>query len=579
MAKTASTPRRTKTSSTVKKLPVKAKVKTKVDRRPKILISNKIYVPKSEVDMSSVKDNYVTNLYEERACKLCDNYDSRHNYLCDVCPAFKERIVLYNTKVIKGITYVGLPTGDKSKVERKARISFDEFKIIDKRTVAPFRYPIKFTAKLRPVQEKLVEDFLKKKYGMIVAPPRTGKSITMLNTCLQLGQRTIFMANQHEFLSQIMDHIHGNEEEGIPKCTNLPELEKKYGKKLYGFPKTDKDYEDYEILFLTYQSLISEKNGKNRLALIKPNFGTLAIDEAHRSNAKCFAATISSMRTRFKLGCSGTLSLKNGKEFIAAALIGPVSAKTSIEALIPTVYVHHTPVEGRKYQPGPAAWVYAMQYLSGHKKRNAMIVDRAIKDLANGHNIVIPVSFKKHVLELQNLINTAYGSNICGTFMGGGGKKNKEDRKALLTRVKANEIRVTVGIRSLLQLGLNVPSWSVIYEILPISNEPNLKQETARICTPKVGKRPPIIRLFVDLNQPQSAGCARTSLGHMKKFKYVFASSEKQRAALSAVLSTGSRRQQEDFDEHKPVRTQGKSKGLAADDSKGRLFNRPVKRL
>jgi superfamily II DNA or RNA helicase len=389
----------------------------------------------------------------------------------------------------------------------------------------------------------------------------------MLYTCLKLGQRIIFTANQHEFLTQIMDHIHGNEKEGIPKCTNLPELEKKHGKKLYGFPKTKEDYDNFQIMFIPYQSLISKTKGTERLSWIKPNFGTVAIDEVHRANATCFAGVISSLRTKYRIGCSGTLIRKDGKHFIAEAILGPANATTSIEALIPTVYVHLTTVEGKVYQPGPASWVYAMQYISGHKKRNAQIVEYVMKDLANGHNIVIPVTFKNHVVELQRLINEKYGSHICGTFTGGGGKKNKEDRKLLLTKVKDNEIRVTVGIRSLLQLGLNVPSWSAIYEILPISNEPNLKQETARICTPKPGKRSPIVRLFVDLNQPQSAGCARSTIGHMFKFKYHFASSSLQQDQLATVLSTGRRKGPIDHDDTTPVRTQRQSKGVVATEA------------
>lgn len=566
------------TNKKVKSESGKKAKKATTDVRPKILITSRIWIPKSEVDMRSIKKNYITNMYNQQACKLCDNFPERHNYLCDSCPAFLERIVLFDSKLIQGKPYVGLPLGDKKNIERKARIDFKEFKVVDKRTLAPFTYPIKFTAKLRPVQEKLVEDFLQHKYGMLVAPPRTGKTVTSLYISLQLGQRTLVMASQHEFLTQFEDHIHGNEKEGIPKCTNLPELEKKHELKLYGFPKTDADFKNFQFLLMTYQAFISEKNGKNRLALIKDNVGTLFIDEAHKSNATCFARTVSSIRTRYKFGCSGTVQRKDKREFIAEALLGPINATTSIEALIPTVYVHHTTVEGRKYAPGPASWVYATQYLAGHKKRNALIVDRVIKDLTNGHNIVIPVTFKNHVLELQNLINTAYGSNICGTFMGGGGKKNTEDRKNTLSLVKENKLRVTVGIRSLLQLGLNVPSWSCIVECMPISNEPNLKQETARICTPKEGKRPPIIRLFVDLNQPQSAGCARSSIGHMKKFKYSFASSEKQQEALYAVLSTGNSRR-EDPDDTTPTRTQKRTKGVTADIPRGLFKDTSKKRL
>jgi hypothetical protein len=180
-----------------------------------------------------------------------------------------------------------------------------------------------------------------------------------------------------------------------------------------------------------------------------------------------------------------------------------------------------------------------------------MIVDWVMKDLKNGHNIVIPVVFKKHAAELQHLINKRYQevfdkrTNICALFVGGGGNKNKDLRKQILSDAKSNKIRVTVGIRSILQRGLNVPTWSAIYEMAPISNEPNLRQETKRVCTPMEGKRPPIIRLFVDMDLGQSIGCARATIGHMKGFKYHFKKNPKQFALQYQILGDKNRKQLE----------------------------------
>lgn len=540
-----------------------------------VIIRERVYIPLKLVNTNDVKEHYTRKMYEDKNCAKCEYMQDRHSYLCDTCESYKGTIKLYNLKTKKGVNYIGIPVGDKKNFERKTGLLRSEIKFKDMRTRSPFTVKFKQLIEPRDYQQVVIDEFLKKKYGLIKAPPRTGKTFMMLHIAIKLGQRAVLIANQHEYLTQFLDHIHGNEEEGIPKCTNLPEVEKKLGKKLYGFPKTDADFENFQFFVVTYQQFISEKNGKNRFKKLCPNVGTLMVDEVDKGNSSEFARIIGKFPTLYKFGVTGTVERKDKRHFIIKNLIGPVVAESSREALTPTVVLHRTEFKTTRKYAGKAGWVYANQAIAKDKKRNAMIVDWVMRDLKNGHNIVIPVVFKKHALELQTLINKEWqerrntNKKICALFVGGGGKKNKELRKQILSDAKANRIRVTVGIRSILQRGLNVPSWSCIYEVAPISNEPNLRQETKRVCTPMEGKRDPLIRLFVDMELGQSIGCARNTIGHMKGFKYTFKKSDKQRELMYEILGDKHRRQEE------------AEYGANSDDAQFRptksLFDKPVR--
>lgn len=513
-------------------------------KQSKIIVYDKVYIPFRDVNEEALVKFYEKRFYDDQMCRKCDYLPDRHSYICDTCVGYKDHVKLHNVKVWKEKKYIGLPIGDKKNIQRKMGIDFADYKVVDKRKMPPLDKRIKITIDPFPYQEKLIQKYIKKgAFGFLVAPPRSGKTFMMLDIIVRLGYRAILLASQHEFLQQFIWHIEGNEKEGIPKCTNLPELQAKTKKKLYGFPKTEEDYESMQIMCMTYQSYISEK-GQAKLKKLIPHVGTLAIDEADQGNAKHFSRVISRMPAKHKMAATGTFGRKDKKHYILQRVVGPVLAESTVEMVTPTVFIHPTGLKPRTHYK---LWTYAMQWLSKNKKRNAMIVAQVMKDLKNGHNIVIPVMFKNHVKELVEDINIAYGSPIAEGFMGGTGAKNKEFRKELLSRVKAGETKVTVGIRRLVQRGLNVKQWSCLYTIIPISNEPNYKQETSRIRTPLEGKNTPIIRLFYD-EMGQSSGCAKNCVKHMQIFKHNFSTLPKQKEKLKALMNTGRKVYNEDDD-------------------------------
>jgi hypothetical protein len=513
--------------------------------KPKIYIKDRIYIPVNCIDKEELKDKYTHLQFNEQNCRKCEYRPERFGPTCETCANYLGKINLFQMKTIKGKPYIGLPLGDKKNVEKHAAILYSDFKIVDLRKRIPFDYKINFVLPLYDYQKPVVKDFLKSKYGLIEAPPRVGKTAMALYIAVELGYRMVFIADQIEFLDQFIWHIEGNEEEGIPKFTNLPELQKKYKKKLYGFPKTEEDFKTMQIMCVTYQSLINEGKGAKRLKWLTENVGTVGVDEVHSASAPVFSTLLNKQEAAIRFGVTGTVERKDGKHKLLKKILGPIVATTDIEALTPKVFIKNTNI---KYPRPPKHWTFAMLRLAKNEKRNRMIVKQILVDVRKGHSVVVPCIFKNHIQELVRLTNQEAGKKIAVAFTGGGGDKNKRDRKALLRDVKLGKYKVVFGIRRLIQRGLNVKPWSAIHEIMPISNKPNLKQETKRVCTPMEGKRTPIVRLWFDEDLGQSIGCAKSTVRHLQELKYIFSTDEKTQVALD-LLSSSKRRSQGDEDE------------------------------
>lgn len=492
-----------------------------------IVLRDRVYIPTHTIDADRAEKKYIHYMYDNKACRRCDNRSEKHNYICDECPSFKGRVNTSKRVIKNGVEYLGLPIGDRSIMERKVGFDFDEYDIIDKRVDRKFRTNVKMkNFALRDYQKEALLEWWDFKHGLIVAPPRSGKTPSMLFLSVKLGLRTIVLAHQHDFLTQFVEHIE--------EFTNLPSLERKYKRKLFGFPKTKADFNNFEICVCTYQQFTSSTSGADRFRVASRNYGTLMIDEAHKANADKFAGVVNSWPSKIKAGVTATDKRKDGREILVREIIGPVVTRVEIPQLKAKVTIHPLDfVKPRSAYRGPAGWTYAMKFLSNHEKRNEFMFEMLLKDLAKGHSIVIPVYFRDHVDYLVKRINDLAGEGTAEAFVGGSGKKNKEQREMIIDRARKRKTKVVVGIRSLLQLGLNVPAWSAIYYFMPMSNEPNWKQESSRVLTPDdSGKKPtPIIRMFVDLHMSVALGCWANTYRQTLSFRHMPSSKNRELAA------------------------------------------------
>lgn len=498
-----------------------------LNQSDKMYLRAKMYIPINQIDPDDLKTHYDHHRYDDAICRQCEFRTQRYSDECGACEkgGYLGNVRTWGVKNVKGEQYAVVPIGDRLKVEKKLGIEFSQFKVVDLRTTAKMKHGIKFKKgfKLKPQQRDMVDDWLEYLHGVLKAPPRTGKTLTSLYTVIKLGQKTVIVANQRDYLKNFIEELE--------HWTNVKDIIATRGKVSYGWLKDDeRDYKNFDIGIITYQSLISDKNGKKRRSWINKYFGCVWIDEIHKANATEFSKLVSSLRVKYKGGCTATDKRKDKKHFLMQELIGPVVSTATIETLTPTVYVHETPdvkpKSPRAYQHrGPSAWTGAMKFLATHDRRNNFIIDQILEDLEDGRSIVCPVYFKYHSDEIVKTVNKEWGSEIAVQFVGGGNAQQKKRREQMIADARSGKVRLVCGTRSLLQVGLNVPRWDTHYYAMPMSNKPNWEQESARILTPPsegMDKKPPIIRMFVDPELGQSIGCFRSTWRFSQQMKFNF---------------------------------------------------------
>lgn len=466
-----------------------------MNTKPKILLRERFYIPITDISdtqQDSIADRFTKQMFQQAVCNKCEYLPDRPTDVCDQCPANLGEFKLFVEKKFKDTDYIGIPQGSKAFLRK--HFDLDEFNIVDRRPRTKFKHKIEFTGKLKDYQIPAVKSMLKYYQdndggcGCLIAPPRSGKTVMATEIICQLGMKTLIIAKQVDWLLQFQETMIGSDTQKA--LTNIPDIQKFQQKKLIGLCKTLADFKKYDICLATYQTFLSD-GGQVKYKELRDEFPIIVVDESHTTGALEFSKIFNGFNTYIRMGLTATFDRKDGMHWLVAAIAGPPIYTVEVETLKPTVEIVLT----GNCDKLPKLWVYAMKKLCTNKDRNKLIVKHAMADLERGHSIVIPAMFVKHAHALVKSINKRAGETLAVAFTGG------SNRRDIIEGAREGRYKVVVGTKSIVSTGINVQSWSCIYEIIPSSNIPGARQRLSRILTPVAGKQVPCIKYFLDANQ------------------------------------------------------------------------------
>lgn len=484
-----------------------------------ITILDRIMVPEGVIPFKYIKKRYQFDLFNESKCAKCDNLGNRPDDVCAACPQNYGNYKFFDRRTDpRGESIYRLPISDIIHVRRWAK--HHDVTINDKarRRLPKMEHGLEFTARLfsegavdksgtpRINQQKVLADWMRYRTGIMEAPPRSGKSALSIAAAIKVGVKTLIIAHEHHLLNQFVYHFYGSKERDIPRMTNAAKCDKAVGfqtveviDNISRILKTEAD-----VALVTIHKLYRKRNDAIFFRKLSRHFGMVIIDEAHRAYAQAYAVVMSRLDIYHRLALTATTQRKDGRDRLNEMLLGPVTARTEVVTLTPTIEL----LRIRAKPPTDySSWQPAIRWVSHNDTRNEEIVDEVFRRLKAGHrSIAIPVAHLAHMKKLVRMINNrsedeGYGENLAVAFSS---QTKRAEQEEILARADNPKRRtVLVPILSKFKEGLNLRALSVVIVAIPTSGDeragaPMFRQMGFRCATPMPGKKTPVIVLLED---------------------------------------------------------------------------------
>lgn len=324
--------------------------------------------------------------------------------------------------------------------------------------------PIEFSENINlfSYQQATTDSVLKKDFGIIVAPPGSGKTVMALKIIAARKQPALIIVHRKQLLDQWMERI---------------ESFLKIPKKEIGTIAGGKAKIGSKITVGMMQS-IGKGEIKNKIRNI---FSLIIVDECHHIPAKSFRKTITAFNPMYLYGLTATPKRKHNDERMIFAYIGEIIASVNIEHAHKeqqrknmTIKIKDTnlylPFD---YRTDDINTLYRV--LIHDSSRNMMIISDLLKMVKNGLKVLVLTERIEHI----NLLSIYLKNKI--EIITISGEDTKKDRISKMQRINEGDFQAVISTGQFFGEGTDVIHFDGLQLVFPFSFEGKLKQYIGRI--------------------------------------------------------------------------------------------------
>lgn len=309
-------------------------------------------------------------------------------------------------------------------------------------------------------QQEAIEATQKKDFGIIVAPPGSGKTIIGLKIIAEKQQTALIVVHRKQLADQWVERIQA--------FLNIPKAD-------IGMIGSGKAKIGKQVTVAMIQSLAKKIQNEPE---ITNQFGSLIVDECHHIPAKTFANTISKLNTYYQYGLTATPFRKYSDGKLIFVYLGEIIAdikSSEIEAFKRArVIVQNTDLEF-PFNPKTDAFETLSKVLVHDTARNKLILNDVISELKNDRKCIVITERKEHIETLNQLLKQNYESVTLS------GDHTQKERDAKWKRLKDGDYQVLITTGQFFGEGTDLQNASRLFLAYPFSFKGKLIQYIGRV--------------------------------------------------------------------------------------------------
>ena len=354
-----------------------------------------------------------------------------------------------------------IPRGFVGRLIRYCKQGKIDLEFLDERKKLPLT---KFSTNLtlRSHQNIAIEATTKKEFGVITAPPSSGKTVIGLKIIAEKQQPALFVVHRKQLLEQWIERIQAFL--GIPK--------NEIGKIGQGKAKVGNT-----ITVAMIQSL-GKQLEKQEIEDLTKRFGIIIIDECHHIPAETFRKTISRLSTYYQYGLTATPFRKgsDGKQIFIhlgeiIADIKPEEIKCYKRARI---NIRETTLD-IPFNSKTDTFETLSKVLVHDSTRNKLILHDVQKELKSGKKVVLITERKEHIDTLYQFLKQSFETITLS------GEDSENNRKAKWKILNEGNYQALVTTGQFFGEGTDLQNASCLFLVYPFSFKGKLIQYIGRV--------------------------------------------------------------------------------------------------